>query len=171
MKDGKRRKLIAVLTAGLVIVGLVIVGGVAAYAYFTSTGSGSGTASVGTATNWDVDVTVGTDTLYPGHGSDGITVDVTNVGSGNQLLDQLVATIDAPTAPAGPACTADDFALSGGSWVISNGGKTATLSTLSQDLDPTDTYTENTLSVSMNNLPTNQDDCQGATVNLSVDAS
>lgn len=166
MKDGKRKKLIAVLTAGL-----VIVGGVAAYAYFTSTGTGSGTATVGTATSWQVDVTVGTDTLYPGYGSAGITVDVTNVGDGHQLLDKLVATIDAPSNTTGPACTTDDFALSSGSWVISNGGKTATLSGLGQDLDPNATHTDGTLSVSMNNLPQNQDDCQGATVNLSVDAS
>ena len=170
MKDGKRRKLIAVLTAGLVIVGLVIVGGVAAYAYFTSTGSGTGSATVGTAMNWNVDVTVGTDTLYPGQGSAGITVDVKNVGSGPQRLEQLVATIGAPTNTAGPACTADDFALSGGSWVASPDGTTATLS-VGQNLNPNVTFTNVALSVSMNNLPTNQNDCQGATVNLSVAAS
>lgn len=165
-KDGKRRKLIVPLT-----IGLVIVGAVAAYAYFTSTGSGAGTATVGTAANWQVDVTVGTDLLYPGYGSADITVDVTNMGSGNQLLDQLVATVDAPTYTAGPSCTADDFALSGGSWVITNGGKTATLSGINADLDPSDVYTDASLSVSMNNLPQNQNDCQGATVNLSFDAS
>lgn len=168
--EHKRRKLIASLT-----VGLVIAGGVAAYAYFTSTGSGTGTAAVGNATAFDVDVVVDTNTLYPGHGSNGITVTVTNGGSGNQLLDQIVATIQAPTNTGSnaslPDCTAADFALSGGAWVISNGGTTATLSGIGADLDPSDDYTDNTLSVSMNNLNQNQNNCQGATVNLSFDAS
>lgn len=172
MKDGKRKRLIVPLT-----VGFVLVGAVAAYAYFTNTGTGTGTATVGEATPWTVAADVAVGDLFPGVGSNAVTVTVTNNGSGNQLLSQLVATIGAPTGTGTdgtiPACTAADFALSSddSSWTITNGGLTATLPNIADDLAPTATHVATHLSVSMVNAATNQDNCQGATVNLSVAAS
>lgn len=175
--------------------GLALGAAGAAFAYFTSTGSGSGTGSTGIASNWSVpnaDVLVSGGALSPGQGSDTISAFVQNVGTGNQGLNALTVTIDAPTpnatyASSGPnACTAADYTLNGsGGWVISNGGDTATYTNSSAVDIAAGHYVVNDadggassgnalpsgLTMTMNDPASNQNQCQDATVNVSVAAS
>jgi hypothetical protein len=85
---------IAVITAAL-----VLAGGRAAYAYFTSSGSGTGAASVGSAgaSDWGVTEDTGESTIgaiYPGSGNDQIVFSVENDGSGDQQFSTATATVD-----------------------------------------------------------------------------
>jgi len=164
-----------------------------ATAYFTSTGSGSGTGSTGIASNWTVtSVSTSGGALSPGQGTDTISAVVQNPGTGNQGLNALTVTIDAPTpdatyASSGPnACTAADYALNAGTsaWVISNGGDTATYANSSAvdisaghyvvsdaDSGSTGNALPTGLTLTMNDPASNQNQCQDATVNVTVAAS
>jgi len=177
----------------VVLAGAIVLGGAgAALAYFTSTGSGSGTGSVGTASNWAVtNVATSGGALYPGTGSNAVSADVQNPGSANQGLSALTVTVDAPTNTDSSgnysgeaACTAADFALSGTGWVISNGGDTATYSNATPvDIAAGDYVISDadggatagnalpSLTLTMNDLSHAQDQCQGATTNVTVAAS
>jgi hypothetical protein len=167
---------------GLVAVVAAVAVSFGAYAYFTDAGHGTGTATVGTSTQFTVaqDAFGGAGpaavTLYPGVGTQALTGTVANAGAGHQSFNTIVANVVAPTGPnvgGSPACTAADFALTspGSSWVLSNAGDTATLTLATQDLAPSGVYHFSDLSVSMNNLPSNQDSCKNATVNLTYDVS
>jgi hypothetical protein len=177
----KSKKGIALLATMVV----AIAAAVGAYAYFTSTGSDSSTAAVGAAAEWTVDADITANTLYPGQGSNYSSGTVTNAGDGNQQLNQIVATIEAPTLDELiqdellPDCTAADFALSSVSdWDVALNGLSATL-TVNQDIVPDGTYDWSDLSVSMIDRQDgdpgdgagNQNNCQNATVNLTFDAS
>jgi hypothetical protein len=149
----------------------------AAIAYFTSTGSGTGSGAVGSATNYTVTPNAFTGgPLFPGNGSEASTGTVTNGGSGTQHLNTLTATIAAPTVAAGaptgdPAhpCSAADFTLSSATWSVAANGQSATL-TVGTDLAPNNTFTWSGLSISMLNAVYNQDNCQGATANITFTA-
>jgi hypothetical protein len=170
-------KKVATVTAA---VALTLGASGAAFAYFTSTGSGSGSGAVGTSTTWGVTGGSETGQLYPlayPAGAQALTGGkVTNNGSGNQYLNQIVATIVAPTmTPAGllltPACTATDFQFVSSTWTLSNVNGTATINPSSVDLAPSGVYDMTGLSVAMVDDGANQNACQGATVNITYAAS
>jgi hypothetical protein len=75
------------------IVTLVLAGGGAAFAYFTSTGTGTGSATVGRAGAWTVKQDTTTGVVYPGSGTAVITFDVTNSGHGKQQYSSAAAAI------------------------------------------------------------------------------
>jgi hypothetical protein len=164
-----KKRVIAAVTA---IAALALAAG--AFAYFTSTGSTTGTGSVGNATQWTVADSSTPSTLYPGQGSFAIAGSVTNASSGNQGLNSLTVTINAPTntgtISSEAACTAADFALSsasGSGWTVATGGDSATYTwSPADDLASSGTQAyPSGLSISMNDLTHAQDNCQGATVN------
>lgn len=152
-----------------------------AYAYFSAAGSGSGSASVGSATGWTVTGASYAGDLFPAAtaeaGAHALTGgSVKNPGTGKQSLHQIVATIEAPTSVGTdntiPDCTASDFSFSSpsSSWTLTNSGQTATI-TPDDDLAPNASYTMSDLSIAMVDSGSNQDNCQGATVNITYDAS
>ncbi|HWE55773.1 MAG TPA: hypothetical protein VG435_09680 [Acidimicrobiales bacterium] len=194
----KNMKLRYKIGAGVATAAAVVAGGGAAFAYFTTTGSNTGTASTGVAGTWDVEnVATAGGALYPAQGSDTISAQVQNpTGHGNQGLKSLVVTVNAPsnTNSSGnftneAACTAADYALNaanGSGWVVSNAGDTATYTNNSaQDVAAGDyvlgaadggtTAGQNALptglTLSMNDLAHAQDQCQSATINLTVAAN
>jgi len=161
-----------------VILGLAAVAALAlaagAYAYFTSTGSTTSTASVGSTLPWTVKDTSAPVTLYPGQGSFAIAGTVTNASHGNQGLNTLTVTINAPTNTGSiaseAACTAADFGLSatgGSGWVVAAGGDSATYTwSPANDVTPSGVVNyPSGLSLAMNDLTHAQDNCQNATVN------
>jgi hypothetical protein len=178
MKGFIRSKKGLVLLATLVVAAAAAVG---AYAYFTSTGHGTGTGQVGNATPWTVVGGSESANLYPltyPAGAQALTGgSVTNAGSGFQNLHQIVATIGTPTGGSNTpnACTSADFQLysPGSSWTISTTSTTNDTATITpdDDLGPTGVYNMTDLSVAMVDNHANQDGCQGATVNISYDAS
>jgi hypothetical protein len=163
---------------------VAIAAAISAYAYFTSTGSGNSTASVGAASTWTVTPDITGNTLYPGQGSNDSTGDVTNAGDGNQQVNTITATIEAPDVDALvqdaalPDCAASDFLLSSSSWTVAADGLSATIHPY-DDLAPGETYSWIDLSVSMLDRQDtaagdglgNQNNCQNATANLHFDVS
>jgi hypothetical protein len=149
------------IAVSAVVAGLVLAGGGAAFAYWSSSGSGVGEATTGESTAFTVtseDATGGP--LTPGGPSQSVTFTVTNPSTGAQTLNSVVVRVanadgSAWTAVAG--CSAADYAITTpvvAYGVIAGGA----------DVD-------GTVSISMINATTNQDACQLADVPLHIAAS
>jgi hypothetical protein len=176
-------------------VGLGVVGALAlaagAYAYFTSTGTGTSTATAGAPSQYTVTVTPGSpvsltpQTSSDVSGSGGIfqsyTGTVKNNSSGRQDVTGLKAQITGVTGGSNTpnACTTGDFSLysPGGNWSVAADGQSATTTnggtgaSLPSDMQGGATLSYNDIAVYMVDKASNQNGCQGATVNLSVTAS
>lgn len=184
MQFNKKKVAAAVGAAAVVASGAGV-----AYAYWTTSGTGDGTVAAqsslsGFAVSGDA---VSGNPLYPG-ASQALSGKVTNkdVNSPAQL-QTLVATIQAPTHvgtdSTKPACTAADYALSGGTgWSVASDKLSATFHPnveLTKNASAGDTYSFSGLTVQMLDRSDttagdgsgNQDNCKGATFNISYDAS
>jgi hypothetical protein len=153
----RKRRGVALVAA----VALVAVGGGLAYAYWTGTGSGVGTATTGASTTLTVtsDPPLGAP-LIPGGASQTVDFEVTNPGTVSQYLTSVVATVaNADGSPwiAKPGCSAADYAV---------GAPTFNLGEI-----PSLAGVDGTVTITMNDLGTDQDACQGVTVPLYFVAS
>jgi len=178
MRRFTKKRVIGVLTAVSVF---AIAAG--AIAYFTNTGgTATGSGSVGNSSAWNVTATSFTGgPLYPGSGTETGTTTVTNTSAGNEFLSTITATIAAPTntgSIAGdPACTAADFSLAtGNGWTAAAGGQSATYTVNADEPGTTaaggaGSVTSGALTLSMNDLQHIQDNCQGATPNVTYTVS
>jgi hypothetical protein len=131
-----------------------------AVAYWSSTGSGVGTATTGTPDN-DLSIaqTSINSGMAPAIAADTISGTVTNNSTSQAAyVDTVTVSISsvdkASGAPAG-TCDASDYTLSG-----------ATMN-VQQDLAPLGQASFSGATIGFNNKASNQDACQGATVNLS----
>jgi hypothetical protein len=175
--------------AAVAVAAVTLAGAGAAYAYWTTSGTGDGTvASQSGLASFKVAQTAVSGTpLYPtATQAVGGTVKNDDLTAPAQL-QTLVATIKAPTGPnvsaAGkPACTAADYTLSGATWTITAGGSVATIHPnveLTKKGATGDTYDFSGLTVTMVDRADtaagdglgNQDNCKGATFNVTYDAS
>jgi hypothetical protein len=146
------------LAAGAAAV-IVASGAGVAFAYWTSTGHGAGTATTGTASNW----TITTDNLQapngpltPGGPSETIDVHVHNPSTGHQQLNTLsvvVAESDGTPWVSWSTCRAADYTV------------TVPAVPANTDLAGGATY-DTVATISMNNLPSNQNGCFNAPVPL-----
>lgn len=152
------------VVAGVSMLGLVGTG--TAYAYWSTSGSGTGSAS--TATNGVVlsysqtasEKALG---LYPGQAAQSIAGTVTNTSSTQNgfvgtVTASLLSVTKAAGAPAG-TCDTTDYTL-GGTPVAVN-----------RDLGPGVSASFGGQTITFNNKSSNQDACQGATVNLTFASS
>ncbi len=157
MRHTKRSKKIL---AGAAIVGLA--GSGAAYAYWTTTGSGTGTAGTGTTAAVTVNQTSSITGMYPGQGPQTLSGDFTNPNAGPVYVTAVTATgytIDATHVSAG--CT-----VAGGNYTL--GGAAP----VGAEVSPGSNQGAWTgLTITMNNLGTNQDFCKGATVTVTYASS
>jgi hypothetical protein len=162
---------------------------VGAYAYFTSTGTGSSSATAGSSSNYTVVVTpTGSVALTPQTSTDvsaagGVfqpyTGTVHNNSSGRQKVTLLTANITGATPTTGNTCAASNFSLysNASHWTVASGGQSATSTdggtgtTLPSDMAAGATLSFNDIAVYLTDPGSNQDGCQGATVNVSVTAS
>ncbi len=153
----KRTKL---LTAAAAIVTIGVGSGLA-YAYWSSTGTGVGSATTGTSTGFTVASTTATGgPLTPGGPSETVAFTVTNPSTGHQILSSVVVTVANSTGSPWTAvsgCSSADYTV---------GTPTVTYG----DIAPSGVVS-GTVSVTMNNLSSNQDGCKGATVPLYFVAS
>jgi hypothetical protein len=152
------KKTIAVLTASA----LVFAGAGAAYAYWTNTGSGSGTAITGTNVAVTVNQTSVITGMYPGQSAQTLAGNFTNTNAGATYVAAVTATgytIDATHVTAG--CT-----VAGGHYTL---GGTATVGADVPAGASQGAWTG--LTITMNNLGTNQDFCKGATVTITYASS
>lgn len=140
-------------------VGALAIGGVA-FAYWTSSGSGAGSATAGTSSDFVVTTDTATgDPLTPGGPTDTVAFHVNNPSSGAQYLTSVAVTVansDGTTWTSG-SCSAADFTVGTPSFTA---GQIAAGGTK-----------DGTVTITMKNLPANQDDCKGVTVPLYVAAS
>ncbi len=157
-KLSKRTKRISTAIAVVAIVG----GGAgAAYAYWTSTGAGAGTGTTGHSTAFTVaEGAITGAALTPGGPSQTVAFTVTNPSTGSENLSGVVVTVanaDASVWNAVSGCSAADYAI---------GAVTITPGQIGPGLAQTGTVV-----VSMNDLTTNQNACQGVAYPLYFAAS
>ena len=156
-KFTKKKKIAAIATA-VVVVGT----GGAAFAYWTNSGSGSGTATTGTNAAVTVVQTSSVPAMYPGQSAQALSGNFNNPNAGATYVTAVTATgytIDAGHVTAG--CT-----VAGGHYTL--GGTSNT---------PGDVPAGNAqgawsgLTITMNNLGSNQDFCKGAVVTVTYASS
>ena len=149
----RKKKVLAFFTAGL-----VLVGGGAAFAYWTTSGTGTGTVATGTNVGITVNQTSTITGLYPDGPVVALAGNFTNTNSGPAYVAQVAVAVDpawSARADAGkPACTADDFVLV---------QPTATNADVPAG---TGVGSWAGASIRLANLGTNQDNCKSVTVNL-----
>ncbi len=155
---GTRKRRFTALVASLAV---VAIGGGLAYAYWTGNGIGAGSATTGSSTNFSVtsDSPVGA-ALSPGGASQTVAFTVSNPGSGSQALSNVVVTVanaDGTAWTARAGCSAADYTV--GTPTVAYG-----------DI-PGAAGTDGTVTVTMNDLSTDQDACQGVTAPLYFVAS
>jgi hypothetical protein len=149
--------------AAIVLSAVVILafGAGVAYAYWSATGVGDGSAT--SASNSAFTVSSGTPTggpLTPGGATTSVPFTVSNPGSGSLRLSTVTVTVaesDGSTWNSVAGCSAADYTV--GTPAITYGNI------------PAGGSVSGTVSVTMNNLPTNQDGCKNATVPLYFVAS
>lgn len=154
--NAKNRK-IAVFA---VTAALVLGGGGAAFAYWTSTGSGTGTATTGESTDWVVTSSPAIGgPLTPDGPSQSVAFNVANPSTGSQELTSVVVTVangDGSAWTSGD-CSAADYVVDAPVIVYGTVAGSA-------DVD-------GTVTISMIDTGVNQDDCQTADVPLYFVAS
>jgi hypothetical protein len=155
---GTRKRRLGALVAAAVFV--AISGGVA-FAYWTGTGTGVGTATTGTSSSFTVTSTapVGA-ALVPGGGSQTVTFTVLNSAAVSQTLSAVAVTVanaNGSTWVATAGCSVADYAV---------GAPVFVAGAIAAGADVVGTVT-----ITMNNLSTNQDACQGVTAPLYFAAS
>src|SRR5436305_3738557 len=170
----KKKKTFAAAT----LVTMAVAGG--AFAYFTSTGTGSGTASVGTASSLTVTGTSAS-TLYPGTAST-VNFTVNNPSTGHARLGSItLSAVHACTGAGstwnGSACSnsgteqtsCESFDTSASS-AVDNFSMAAVAS--NADFGPGNGQTvSQTGTLTMNDLNSSQNSCQGASLTLSFTTS
>ena len=154
------KKSAAIMIAALA----VIVGGGAAYAYWTAGGSGTGTgATAASNSNVTVVQTSTVTAMQPGDAAQSLNGTFNNPNSGPAYVGTVTASIasvvKAGGAPAG-TCDATDYVLAGAAM-----GKNAEV-----PADDTGTWTGATIQFN-NKAAVNQDACKGATVNFAYTVS
>lgn len=140
----------------------LLAGGGAAYAYWTNSGTGTGSATTGN----NVAVTVNQSStiagMYPGQPAQTLAGDFTNPNAGPAYVTAVTATgytIDAPHVTAGCLLADGNYTLGGTATVgadvpagLNKGAWTG-------------------LTITMNNLGTNQDACKGAVLTINYASS
>jgi hypothetical protein len=153
-KIAGRKKRIIVTTAVL-----AAVGGGAAFAYWSATGTGAGSAATGQSVPFTFVSQAATGgPLSPGGPEQTVAFTVTNPGTGVQNLADVTVTVksDWSVGTILP-CTAADFTVS-------------TADVTRGSIDPSESV-DGTVTITMKNLATNQNNCKGVTVPLVFSAS
>ena len=152
------KKTVAVAAASLLLVG----GAGAAYAYWTNSGSGTGTATTGTNAAVTVVQTSVIGAMYPGQSAQTLSGNFTNPNAGPTYVTAVTATgytIDATHVTAGCTVAGGHYTLGGAAPVAADVPAGAASGAWSG------------LTITMNNLGTNQDFCKGATVTITYASS
>ncbi|MDQ1536939.1 MAG: hypothetical protein QOE58_1332 [Actinomycetota bacterium] len=140
---------------------LLLSGGGAAFAYWTNSGSGTGTATSGTNVAVTINQTAVTG-LYPGQSAQTLSGTFNNSNAGATYVAAVTATsyaIDATHVTAGCLVADGHYTLGG----------TATVGANVPSGSAVGSWTG--LTITMNNLGTNQDFCKGAIVTVTYASS
>jgi hypothetical protein len=148
----------------LVLAGVLVVIGIAAgaYAYWTQGGSGTGSATAGTTSSITVNQTSTVTGLYPGGPAATLSGNFDNPNTGAVQISSITAVVSSisggGTDGTKPACTASDFAVAGsvGATTVPAGTGVGSWSGLT---------------IQLVDNGANQDNCKGATANISYTAN
>ncbi len=148
------------LLASVVVVALGVA--VGAYAYWTSGGSGTGTATADTTSSITVHQTSSVTGLYPGGTAATLSGNFDNPNTSAVKISSITAAVSSvsngTSDGAKPACTASDFSIGGsvGTTTVASGTGVGSWSGLT---------------IQLLNTAANQDNCKGATANISYTAN
>lgn len=150
------------LVAGAVAAGVMLTAGVG-YAYWTQGGGGSGSATAGSTNDITVNQTSTTaGDLYPGGPAEALSGNFDNPNAGAVVVSSVTAVVssvsDGTSDSAKPDCVASDFEIGGtaaGSTVPSGNG----------------VGSWSGLTIALKNTAANQDNCKGATANITYTAN
>ena len=152
-----RRKIL--LVAGAL---LLVFAAAGAYAYWSQGGSGSGSATAGSTSSVTVNQTNSVTGLYPGGAAVTLSGNFDNSNASAVQISSVTAVVssisNAGTDLSKPACTSADFSIGGsmGAATIPSG---------------TGVGSWTGLTIQLVNAVTNQDNCKGATANITNTAN
>ncbi|MEP7192745.1 MAG: hypothetical protein ABI903_07755 [Actinomycetota bacterium] len=144
---------------------LLLFGGGAAFAYWTTSGSGSGTATTGTNNPVTINQTTVIPGMYPGQAAVTLAGTFNNSNPGNAYVTAVTApsyAIDAAHVTAGCTVAQGNYVLGGTATITGNDVAPGT---------PAVGSSWTGLTIQMVNLGTNQDACKGATVTITYASS
>jgi hypothetical protein len=149
---------------------VLLSGGGAAYAYWTTTGTGIGTATTGTSTAITANQTSTIGNLRPGGTPQVLAGNFTNpVVNGPQYVTSVTVSIASVTkatgAPAG-TCAEADYVLVPATGVMTVGAEVPASATTSGTWGGAGSGSAAGVTIAFVNTVANQDACKGATVNL-----
>lgn len=144
------KKVVAIAAAGALSLGVAG----AAYAYFTSTGSGTGSAATGSQTALTIQQTNTVSGLLPGGSAGTVNLKIVNTSGGAENLG-VVSVVTDPTASPTSSVTSGSLTSEACVLTMYNFGSSAPVGTLA----PGGIWT-GSLTVSMSNDGSNQDNCQ-----------
>jgi hypothetical protein len=134
---------------------IVLIGGVAGYAFWTSGGAGSGTAATGSSTDLVVHQTSLVDSMGPGVPAQALSGNFDNDGSSATYVDGLSVVV---TGTDHLGCTAADYTITGSPMALGTSVPVG---------DGQGTWTG--AEIEFHSTASNQDACQGATVSLAYE--
>lgn len=150
--------------AGITTAALFLVGGGAAYAYWTVSGAGSGSVTTDDVSAVTIEQTTTITNLAPGVAPQTLSGTFTNPNTGPVYITSVTVSIGSVTKAAGaPAgtCDATDYTIAGATMPVGAEIPSGTAQ---------GAWTGATIAFN-NKATTNQDACKGATVNLTYAAS
>jgi hypothetical protein len=164
MSTNTNRKRLAAIAA---TVGVALVGGGLAVAYWTTTGSGTGSGSVGTNSLVTVTQTSTVSGLVPGGPAQDLDFTINNPAAGPQTINGVNVSVAVTSSPG--SCSASDFSITqpslGGAVELATGNNTFTAGSGG-------TFANTGASVSMlNRSGVNQNGCKGATLEFTYTVS
>jgi hypothetical protein len=146
------------------VTGVLLLGGGAAYAYWTSTGSGTGSASTQASVSaLTVNQTSTITNMGPGDSPQTLSGTFNNTNSGPAYVGTVTASIASVTKAASAVagtCDATDYTLASAAMTVN-----------AQVPAGSAQGTWSGATLKFNNKATNQDQCKGATVNLAYTIS
>lgn len=156
--EGMKPRTKRLIATGIVAF-LVLGGGTAAFAYWSSVGHGAASSTTGASTPFTVSSSAATGVaMTPGGAANSVAFTVTNPSTGTQILSSVSAVVanqaDGSAWSAFAGCSALDYTV--GTPVITY-GQMAPGATVS-----------GTVSITMNNLSSNQNGCESHTVPLYI---
>ncbi|TML88257.1 MAG: hypothetical protein E6G08_08380 [Actinobacteria bacterium] len=152
------RRSIFLLAGVVAVLGLAV----GAYAYWTQGGTGTGTASADTTSAITVNQTSSVSGLYPGGPAATLSGTFDNPNASAVRISSITAVVSSITNGSSdsskPACVATDFSIGGsvGTVTVPSGSGVGTWSGLT---------------IQLLNTAANQDNCKGATANISYTAN
>jgi hypothetical protein len=163
----------------LVGVGVAVLGGGIAFAYFTGVGSGTGGATVGTNTPITVTQSGPLTPMGPGIAAQQLSGKFTNGNSGPVFVGSVSAVVSAVTPvvpspapnPAPPACTPTDFIIAGGAGGAAPFNNAYTTPVGHEVAVGTNVDAWSGLTLQFNNKATNQDACKNASITITYTAN